>query len=74
MFIDESSMEVSADWELLFRKKHPKTSYARNANNDFLIAHGISPIKKLPRELGKNYAERTPQKIDGVWTEILEAY
>jgi len=73
MFINEASMEVSADWEFLFRKKHPRTSYGRNAKNDFLIAHGIFPIKRFPREVGKEYIEREPQKIAGEWLEVLEA-
>lgn len=73
MFIDEASMEVSADWELLFRKKHPRTSYARNAKKAFLIAHGILPIKRFPREVGKEYIEQAPQKVAGEWLEVLEA-
>lgn len=72
MFIDEASMEVSADWEFLFRKRHPRTSYFRNAKNDFLIEHGIYPIKRFPREVGKEYIERPPQKVDGEWVEVLE--
>tara|TARA_R110000803_G_scaffold133680_1_gene200814 strand:- start:4312 stop:4536 length:225 start_codon:yes stop_codon:yes gene_type:complete len=72
MYIDETSLETSPNWELLFRKKHPRTSFMRNATNAFLEDHGIFPVQPFSRKLNKEYRVLEPQKVDDRWFEVLE--
>jgi hypothetical protein len=72
MYIDDASLETSANWEYLFRKKHPLTSFPRNVGSKFLSSHGIFNVNPARRMVGKEYRSLPPQKIDGEWVEVLE--
>jgi|OM-RGC.v1.034404916 hypothetical protein len=72
MYIDEASLEASANWEVLFRKKHPMVSFMRDASDEFLARHGIFPVAPHARQVGVNYKVLQPQNADGRWFEVLE--
>lgn len=75
MYIDEQSLEVSASWANLLRKRHPNTGFPNKMSDEAISAFGVSPVrhallKVLPD--GQEYKRCAPQKVDGVWTEVWE--
>ena len=72
MYIDPCSQEVSASWANLLRKRHPSTGFPSKMSDELISKMGIYPVKPAQRLVGTRYIERPPQKIDGIWTQVLE--
>ena len=72
MYIDADTKEVGPSWENLLRKKYPNTSFARKLDDSYLSKMGVHAIKPAIRRVGVDYIERSPERIESVWTQVLE--